>query len=419
MTAKYSSVWAIALILSIATATREASADQAVRVATWNIQSVGTAGSTQYEAALAILNRIGADVVAINEVSSNADIANFQNLAAAAGYAHTVVPSSNPFGSLRNAFMSTFPILQGVVHSSASLSGDASANDITRLIVEIRVDVPGNSKDLTLVVQHWKSGTGNDDEFRRAGESFRVSQVVAPLDPLTDAFVITGDVNEEIDSVPRSPNPFTSLPSGLPGSFTLGADLVVELVGPGIDNDPFLYLEQHALTLDTFQLDGSDATRPASGRRLDYILLSPVLTSVIPTTEVYDSADEGLPGGLPKFGPPLPLTTSADASDHLLVFADLTVPSLLDEISGLIAFTTPDELCWPAQGGATGYEVARSSDAEFVPSCTLLPFPVTCLTDPEPPLANGVLFYLVRVAAPQVGSWGAASSGAERLFTCP
>ncbi len=62
-----------------------ATAATQVRIATWNVQAVGDPGTVQYDAALAILERIGADVVGINEVSSNADTTNFEQLALDAG----------------------------------------------------------------------------------------------------------------------------------------------------------------------------------------------------------------------------------------------------------------------------------------------------------------------------------------------
>jgi hypothetical protein len=64
-----------------------------------------------------------------------------------------------------------------------------------------------------------------------------------------------------------------------------------------------------------------------SGRRIDYLVTSPTLTRRGPDTQVYDCADEGLPGGLPLVGAPLAATRCAVASDHLPVFADLIVPT--------------------------------------------------------------------------------------------
>lgn len=316
-----------------------------VRLATWNIETVGSASSTEYAAALDVLGRIGADVVALSEIASAADTANLEQLASDAGYPHLTYSSGAPFGSDRNAVLSRYPFVGSPIeHTAAGLSGDPAANDITRLFLEVVIDVPGNALDLTLVTQHWKSGTGNDDEFRRSVESIRIGQSIGDLSSELDAFVITGDVNEEADSVPKTPNPFTSLPSGLPGSFSLGSDLVSQLSGAGISNDPFGHLQLpggvDATIVSALQLDGSDATRPSSGRRLDYLLVSGALESLGVAAEVYDSQDEGLPAGLPLLGSPLAASASTDASDHFPVFVDLVVPALATEVPVLGAVGT-------------------------------------------------------------------------------
>ena len=62
-------------------------------------------------------------------------------------------------------------MLSQTINTSADLSGDRSANDISRLFMEVTVDVPGDAVDLTVVASHWKSGTGNDDDFRRVVEA--------------------------------------------------------------------------------------------------------------------------------------------------------------------------------------------------------------------------------------------------------
>ncbi len=314
-----------ALLLGLASA--PALADEDVRVATWNLQTVGAPGSVEYEAAVDVLSRVGAQVVAINEVASSADVANLESLALEAGYLDWEVADAGPFGALRCAVLSDHPIVGVTVHSADQLSGDTAANDLTRYILEVEVQITTAGDTLTVVTTHWKSGTANSDEFRRAVESLRVGQVVADLDTATDAFVVMGDVNEEIDALPSSPLVFTSTPTGLPSAFRLGADLQAALATTGIDNDPFATVEDHALSLDALQLDGDDGTRPASGRRLDYLFVSDAIGNLGTAAEVYDSADEGLGGGLAKFGSALPSSTSLDAADHLLVFADLVVPT--------------------------------------------------------------------------------------------
>lgn len=43
-----------------------------------------------------------------------------------------------PFGGLRNALLSDFPISHSTIWTAALLSGDALANDLTRLLPEGR-----------------------------------------------------------------------------------------------------------------------------------------------------------------------------------------------------------------------------------------------------------------------------------------
>lgn len=318
----------LAISFAVALAPAAAAGQTAARVATWNLQSVGPPGSIEYEAALDVLQRIGPDVIGLNEVASQADIGHLTSLANDAGYPHVVVAQrGGPFGALRNALLaSTWPIVRAANHSSASVSGDQDANDLTRDFLEVEVGMPEGTENLVVLVEHWKSGTGDDNEFRRAVESTRISQVTSMVST-TSAIVVLGDVNEEADSVPRNPAVFTSVPNGLPASFSLGADLVSLLASQGIPNDPFAPLTDVGLdVLDALQLDGLDATRPSSGRRLDYLMVSATLAGSA-ATEVYDSTDEGLGGGLPKYGAAPVASTSADASDHFLVFADVTVPA--------------------------------------------------------------------------------------------
>jgi N-acetylneuraminic acid mutarotase len=95
---------------------------------------------------------------------------------------------------------------------------------------------------------------------------------------------------------------------------------------------------------------------------------------------------------------------------------------LVDEISGVCGFHNPgdrNEFSWPAQAGATSYEVARSTDPLFAADCLVVASgPMSSVdTAPVPP---GVCFhYLVRSTLPNEGSWGADSSGAERALYCP
>lgn len=301
-----------------------------LRVASWNMAAVGEPGTAQYDAALAVLRRIDADVVGVNEVNGSNDAGYFDSLAVAAGYDYQFVSDEvSPFGTQRNGFLSKIEPEKITFHSAATLSGDEGANDLTRLLPELRIRV--NGCPVWLVVHHWKSGYGKGNVFRRAVESYRIGQILKARDGAKDPFVVMGDVNEELDALPKTPVPFFDVPDGMPPDFAVGGDINMLLASSeGIDNNAFSFLlgEPPGLnTIDALQLDGSDATKSDSGRRLDYIFASSVVAEKNPQAEVYDSEDEAIAGGLGKFGSMPDTNASLLASDHFLVFSDIDLPA--------------------------------------------------------------------------------------------
>jgi exonuclease III len=293
-----------------------------LRVATWNIQAVGAPGSPQYLAARDVIGRIDVDVLALNEVAGTDDTDALRVLASELGYPHVAV---DPDGNLRNAVLSRLPFRGTYVHTAASLSGDPQANDLARDLVEVEVDL-GRGKMFRVVVEHWKSGTGSANEFRRSVESARISDVLDYFDSEEDLFVVVGDINEDLDDLPR-PNPiFEEVPGTLPESYVLGPDMRERVEAEGLVNDPFSYIEGpdglRSMTVDAWQLDGDTATRPASGRRIDYFFASREVLRLLELAEVYDSTDEGAAGGVVKAGNPLKAEASLEASDHLPVIIE-------------------------------------------------------------------------------------------------
>jgi endonuclease/exonuclease/phosphatase family metal-dependent hydrolase len=290
------------------------------RVATWNIQYVGASGSAEHDAALLVLARLGADVVAINEVKDDADVGYLRDLAASAGYDHVVVPADNPFGGLRNAILSKHAFTAYDVPDSAELSGDTSANDMTRWAVVATIAAPFGS--LSVVSQHWKSGFDEEDQFRRAVDGLRTAQAAEREQPATSAVLVVGDVNAELDEMPEYPSVLTDFPAGMPSSYWLGADLYGQLTSDGLANNAFAGFDALGfVAVDALQPDGRDGTRPASNKRIDYILASPGVP-VSWQAEVYDCWDEGFEQ-LPKFGDALERDVCSTASDHLPVLIDL------------------------------------------------------------------------------------------------
>ncbi|MEZ5397889.1 MAG: endonuclease/exonuclease/phosphatase family protein [Bryobacterales bacterium] len=282
-----------------------------VRVVTWNIETVGTPGSAEYDAALDVLGRLDADVVALQEIASAADDANLVDLAADAGYADLAIGTSQ-FGGDHVAILSRRALLDVAVLDAPTLSGDPLAADLTRDF--LRVEVQTRGAPLVVVTNHWKCCSGDTYEFRRTVESRRAAQAVAAYDPATDPVLVLGDFNEDPADLPLFPASFGAMPSGLPGSYWLGADLYGELTGPGLDNDPLAPLFDAGLPRIPFaQRDGALDTFIAGGT-LDLAFLSPA--APLTAAEIYDDRDEGLPSALHLTTAPLPAGTVATASDH-------------------------------------------------------------------------------------------------------
>jgi endonuclease/exonuclease/phosphatase family metal-dependent hydrolase len=290
---------------------------QQVRIATWNVEALGYPGSEEYEAVAKILARIDADIIGINEIDAP-EVGHIKTLGTDLGYTHVTVPSTNPFGDIRNAILTRLPVLDSAIHKPPELSGDAGANDVTRYPVSVTVDA---GRPLTVVVQHWKSGFDDDDEFRRAVDSLRTAQAA---ESASDWVVAMGDVNQDVGEPPWSPARFTDIPAGMPSGYQLGNDLTAALTGDGIANDAFEALSAVGLEIiEAQQLDGRYATRDISDRRIDYILGTEAVRATA-AGEVYDSRDESS-DGLSKSGEAPPRETSANASDHFPVLVDFTV----------------------------------------------------------------------------------------------
>lgn len=285
-----------------------------IRVATWNVEGLGAVGSGQYEAVRAILARIDADVVAINEIDAF-EGEDLRALAADLGYATVLEESSNPFGSLHNALIARLPGTNARYHSSEDLSGDPDANDVTRRPVSFALDL-----GVVIAGNHLNSGYEDADEFRRTVDGIRTAQV--PPDPTRG--IVCGDINQEVTEAQDTPETFTDFPANMPGGFFLGGDLYADLTGGGIHNGPFPHFEAAGYAVvEAAQMDGSLATRNVSGRRIDYVLVGSDLVDRVVGAEIYDARDDGTGLGLPKAGVAPERTASEVASDHLPVFVDL------------------------------------------------------------------------------------------------
>ncbi|MFK7927394.1 MAG: endonuclease/exonuclease/phosphatase family protein [Myxococcota bacterium] len=298
-----------------ATDTLDTAEPPTVRVVTWNIQGIGAAGTPEGDAERAVLARINADIVGLNEVGSE-EAARVNALAADLGYDTVFVPNDNPFGGLRNAILTRLDGGELSAVTPAATSADVNANDSTRYPVRLIVQVPGADEPLTVVVNHWKSGFDLTDRFRRTLDGYRTAKAADQ----TGTVIAMGDINAELEDMPEDPRVWTSLPDNLPGDYRLGADAREQLRGDGLANDAFArMLAQGLQIVEARQLDGRPDTRPTSGRRIDWILTNGQTLGA----GIYDSTDESQGEGLAKAGSAPDRGASTESSDHLPVFIDL------------------------------------------------------------------------------------------------
>jgi endonuclease/exonuclease/phosphatase family metal-dependent hydrolase len=298
--------------------TSPSTGSETVRVVTWNVESLGTPGDLDYEATLAVLQRIDADVVSLNEVDAGEE-GVLRTLADGLGYDEVLVAEDNPFGSLRNALLTRLPLEDGAVWTAPDIAGDPSANDLTRWPLSMRVAVGGGQ--LTVVGNHFKSGFLDSDGFRRAVDAIRTSQA-GDSARADGPLVVCGDLNVELEEADPT-NVWRSPPSDLPDDYVLGGDVESLLENEGLRDDPFAPLVDRGLVrAAALQRDGRDATRDSSDRAIDHVYVD--VDVIVHGAEVYDARDEAL-NGLVMAGDPPEREATELASDHFPVLVDLTV----------------------------------------------------------------------------------------------
>lgn len=303
---------------------------RAVRVATFNVETVGEPGTQGFEALASVVERIDADVVCLEEVQFWETTSLFA-LADQTGYPDVIQAQESPAigGDHTNACMSRAGLQLVGSYSGWDLSSDDQANDVGRDILVVRVDLgqgPAAPCHLGFVALHLKSGQEPLDWFRRQIEAERVAQAVAlyraehPGDPM----VILGDFNENLDD-PALGSVFTGVPEGLPPSYQVGSDIELPLT-----YQPFTRLEGLGFTMvPATQEDSARDETWSDAVRLDYVLHAGAeLEGAVVYNACRDDGVDGTPAGawLPLAGDPLPCGMSDDASDHFPVVADLQLP---------------------------------------------------------------------------------------------
>jgi endonuclease/exonuclease/phosphatase family metal-dependent hydrolase len=345
---------------------------------------IGSPGQVDHDRVAAILDRIDADVVALQEIHA-ADVAGMPDdldaLAATLGYPYSYVsPSTNTFDtSLKVVFLSRYPLV-----NATAVGSPVGAKEMTRLIPAVKVDVPGTTRDPLLMSVHLKSGTATADRFRRAVELRRLREYLSATGlTADDNFIVMGDFN--LSSINTT---FTTLPPSLPSTFALGSEITLPLA---YSTNPLTYFSNPSVVkLDPRQVNNSPVTFGSSST-IDLFLVSAAIAGRPLASEIYNSALDVSNGiGLAKAGSPLPAATSVEASDHLALFADVELDADYPNLALSLSAATATEgvadgavtatVTLPAARG-TAVTVGLSSDgAGVVPVSPTLTIPAGGLT---------------------------------------
>jgi endonuclease/exonuclease/phosphatase family metal-dependent hydrolase len=332
----------------------------AIRIASYNLKyGAGPRGSAQYQAVLAVLRRVDADVITFSEADPDGDFSNLKVLLGDLGMPTT--PDyfttrgdafagdsfdSGDFGSGQAlAVASIWPIT-----STAQIGrANTARREMTRFPLLVEIDVPDVEMDPVFVALHLKAGNTDADNFRRSIEAFRIREFIEGqgYSGSNGNVFILGDINEDFeDFLPVSY--FTGIDSAihvfddgstLPASYLLGADLALPhgiiLEYSGFPAPAFAPVAVGIV--DSRQLDDTRRTYNVMGdARLDYILVSDfTAANAVVQTEVYNSLLDYSYDGLPKSGG---LPGGADSfigSDHHLVFGDFVLEPVPQVIVGI------------------------------------------------------------------------------------
>ena len=279
--------------------------DTPLRVATFNIEAVSSPGSDPFIGLAAVIARMGADVICMQEINVGED-AWVSALAEAAGYDTVVLANESPAigGDIFNGCMARVPLELIASYGGSALSSDPNANDVGRDILAVRAE-PAPGCHAALFTVHLKSGGEYEDLFRRQVEAERLARALTLYrqNRPSDAVIVLGDFNEQFDDADLGTS-LDEVPSTLPSSYHLGSDIDVPL-----RYQPFeLLTEQGFQITHPFQEDSANDATFVGGNfnsRIDYVAYG---QAVFEGAEVYNAcSDNGV---------------DDDGDDHALLHGD-------------------------------------------------------------------------------------------------
>lgn len=297
-----------------------------------------TTNAPQVQAIARQLRYLNPDIITLNEIP-NGQRHEMTNWMIAFFPGYNLAISSGTDGAIRNGVITRYPF--AATNSwldGASLTNFGYNGTFTRDLFEAALAVPGFPAPLHVFVTHLKSGQTTDESARRAAEANAISNFLVTtflVSNATHAYVLTGDLNEDIARPPAS-NPQTiqrliSAPTGL------------QLTTP---LNPFTAQEL------TFSIQGTSGPT----RRYDYILPCAALSSNVAGSQIFRT------DVLVPLSSPLQTNDSATASDHLPVVMSFVNPFASPFRLLSIAVTNDQvQLGWESVSNRV-YAVQRSTD---------------------------------------------------------
>lgn len=210
------------------------------RLASFDVDGIGAADD--FDAAVAVLARMDADVVALQGVGDTEEEALLE-LAIGLGYGHVDWALDGP-GDRRVALLSRYALTDVVSFSAAELSGDDRANELDAQILQATVATPGAPIRVVVSMTHSRLDDAEAAAFRRLVEASRLGQVASTSTTRTIVLANLGVAREQL---PLSPSSFGSSPSSIADDFWLGDDLWNKMWDVGLVHDPFLALSVSGL----------------------------------------------------------------------------------------------------------------------------------------------------------------------------
>ncbi len=360
-----------------------------VRIADFNVafgldtnDDRGTTNDVDYVAVSNTLRRVQPDIVCFQELYADEDLQAWIALAAQLGYPYYAMSTGGSLdNSMRTGVWSKYPITGTDLIKETYY--DPAAVEIMRWPIVAKIEVPGALYPLYVASTHNKAGTTTKSaRLQRAFEIYRTVQyfdrLVASNPTENVQYAIMGDFNDDIGLTQNTNFDLTYYLSvdqdlgNATAAFNDGSDI------PWNTNSswtlPYSKYPTERLSYADFgwinpahtgtNLTWTHYYVTESGRyRLDYILFSDEIMNSpygAPTGEIYNAEFDGPGVGLYKPGPVPPSTTSYDASDHRMLFADF---HLIDAVPGITPVAILSEVVDHAYTNGTYVEICNSGSS--------------------------------------------------------